>query len=96
MMNKLEIDAFLESRMLEKSVLKDLADNPGWVVDGEPCDGYLLNLDTLKKAENAGGFNFHQYEIVHANTQDDILVTAGAGTGKTETLSERIVFLLCT
>lgn len=96
MMNKLEIDAFLESRMLEKSVLKDLADNPGWVVDGEPCDGYVLNLDTLKKAENAGGFNFHQYEIVHANTQDDILVTAGAGTGKTETLSERIVFLLCT
>ena len=92
----LELDAFRESRMLESAVIPNLTENLGWVVDGVPTNELDLNLDILGKAEDAGGINFHQYRIVHASLNEDILVTAGAGTGKTETMSERIVFLLST
>jgi len=37
-----------------------------------------------------------QYDIVHSNSDSDVMVRAGAGTGKTETMSERVVFLLAT
>jgi hypothetical protein len=43
-----------------------------------------------------GRINVGQYRIVHASNDADVLVTAGAGTGKTETMAERLVFLLAT
>ena len=43
-----------------------------------------------------GGLNLAQYEVVHAAADSDVVVSAGAGTGKTETMSERIVYLLAT
>ena len=95
-MPEMELNAFRESRMLELAVLPDLTEKLGWVVDGFATNALDLNLDILGKAEDAGGINFHQYRVVHASLKENILVTAGAGTGKTETMSERIVFLLST
>jgi DNA helicase-2/ATP-dependent DNA helicase PcrA len=65
----------------------------GWVVDGR------TNSDVdrfLEKSCRGGDFNFGQFRVVHHGFDTDILVSAGAGTGKTETMSERIVFLLAT
>mgnify|MGYP001056565763 CR=1 FL=1 len=38
-------------------------------------------------------FNFQQYEIEHATTDCNILVTAGAGTGKTFSMVSRVAYL---
>lgn len=39
-------------------------------------------------------FNMEQFEIVHANLDEHMMVSAGAGTGKTHVMIERIMFLL--
>ena len=91
-----ELEAFRESRMLEAAVVENVETTLGWVVDGVPNIESDLNLGILEKAQESGGLNFHQYMIIHADIHENILVTAGAGTGKTETMSERIVFLLST
>lgn len=64
-----------------------------WVVDGD------ISPDQDAIAGRAGpthNFNRGQYTIVHSPIDHDILVRAGAGTGKTETMAERIMFLLAT
>ena len=38
-------------------------------------------------------FNYQQYEIEHAPTDGNILITAGAGTGKTYSMVSRIAYL---
>ncbi len=38
-------------------------------------------------------FNFQQYEIEHASTEKNVLVRAGAGTGKTFSMVSRIAYL---
>jgi ATP-dependent exoDNAse (exonuclease V) beta subunit len=38
-------------------------------------------------------FNYYQYQIEHAETERDIAVKAGAGTGKTYSMVSRIAFL---
>ena len=48
----------------------------------------------LADADAEGGINLLQYKIVHAASDSDVIVKAGAGTGKTDTMSERIMFLL--
>lgn len=47
----------------------------------------LLELGTITK------FNYQQYIIEHSPTQKNILVQAGAGTGKTYSMVSRIAFL---
>ncbi len=47
----------------------------------------------LKKLSNKTDFNFQQYEIEHAPTDGNILITAGAGTGKTYSMVSRIAYL---
>jgi superfamily I DNA/RNA helicase len=44
----------------------------------------------------AGSLNREQYFVVHALPSNNVIVRAGAGTGKTETMAERIVFVLAT
>lgn len=92
-----DLKPFDESRLVEWSTASGVSDKCEWIVDGqfpEPRPAWLQAA--LENADDAGGFNLRQYEIVHAPPGSDVLVTAGAGTGKTETMSERLVFLLST
>ena len=49
--------------------------------------------DILYRLSNHSSFNIQQYDVEHATTNRDILVEAGAGTGKTYSMVSRIAFL---
>jgi superfamily I DNA/RNA helicase len=92
-----ELQAFIDARLLEWAVVSDGALPSGWVVDGDQIALAATGLNgILDRAEATGRINVLQYRIVHAPTKGDVLVRAGAGTGKTETMSERLLFLLAT
>lgn len=92
------LEKFVDSRMIE------FGSNESAVPEKILVDGLGLNLldaselKVLTQADKSLGsrFNLLQFQIVHATADSDLLVTAGAGTGKTETMSERIMFLLST
>lgn len=90
--------AFREARLLEWAQIPDFeSQHTLYSIDGVIVGERPLWYDeVLEKADRVGGFNAKQYQIVHAKQDADILVTAGAGTGKTETMSERLMFLLST
>lgn len=54
-----------------------------------PIDCYA----EIKELSNRTVFNLQQYEIEHATVERDILVEAGAGTGKTFSMVSRVAFL---
>lgn len=91
------LEAFRQSRLLEWAVLDHEPDDL-WVVDGHPADpAAAASLAAVLAAADAeGGINGQQYQVVHADPGRDVVVTAGAGTGKTETMAERLLFLLST
>ncbi|MDR7161384.1 ATP-dependent helicase [Arthrobacter sp. BE255] len=94
-----ELQAFRDSRLLEWAVVGEGNDGDGghWVIDGAvPAELSDSVQKALKAADGVGGMNVQQYEIVHAPANSDLLISAGAGTGKTETMSERVIFLLAT
>ncbi len=43
-----------------------------------------------KKLSEQSQFNFEQYEVEHASPEKNIVIRAGAGTGKTYTMISRI------
>lgn len=47
----------------------------------------------LEELSNATEFNYKQFRVEHAPTDSNILVEAGAGTGKTYSMVSRIAFL---
>ena len=47
----------------------------------------------LKKLSEQSQFNFEQYEVEHAPVEKNIVIRAGAGTGKTYTMISRIGFI---
>lgn len=47
----------------------------------------------LEQLSQCTMFNLQQYEVEHANTEKNILVQAGAGTGKTFSMVSRVAFL---
>lgn len=70
--------------------LKSIVTNDMVVVDGNYNDEQQV---ILRKLSNQSSFNIQQYDIEHAATESDILVEAGAGTGKTYSMVSRIAFL---
>ncbi|MDQ0822346.1 superfamily I DNA/RNA helicase [Arthrobacter sp. V4I6] len=98
-LDSIEYQAFKDSRLLEWAVVGSALDDAHgtWVVDGalpSPVPNALKRA--LDVADEVGGINVGQYNIVHAPANADLLITAGAGTGKTETMSERVIYLLAT
>lgn len=91
------LQAYRDARLLEWATVTDV-DLPGtWLVDGDGIDELSADVNgALVAADDAGGINYAQYHVVHAPADADVVVKAGAGTGKTETMSERIVYLLAT
>ena len=87
--------ALEQARIVEWSRTEVTAD---FVVrDGKIPSGLKADVArSLEAADNAGGVNASQYEIVHWPADKHILVNAGAGTGKTESMTERLLFLLST
>ena len=50
----------------------------------------------LKKLSEQSQFNFEQYQVEHATPEKNIVIRAGAGTGKTYTMISRIGFICYT
>lgn len=59
------------------------------IIDGQIGE----HIDHLHLLSNQSSFNLNQYRIEHANPEHNILVKAGAGTGKTYSMISRISFL---
>ncbi len=97
--NDPSLAAFLDrrSRLLEVSRIANRdRKRDGWVCDGRFGKDSEWIGELLDQSEGSGGINARQFRVIHESRDADICVIAGAGTGKTETLSERIVFLLAT
>ena len=74
-------------------VVEDLADileESATIYEGD-CSFEEKQL--LEKLAEKSTFNIQQYFIEHASPKKNILVRAGAGTGKTYSMVSRIAFL---
>lgn len=65
-------------------------DNNFIVIDGE----YIELEKELELIDERSSFNFHQYKLEHFKTNKNIIVKAGAGTGKTYSMISRITYLI--
>lgn len=70
--------------------LKDYVDETLTIYEGDCTDE---EKQLLKKLSDKSSFNMQQYFIEHADVEKNILVRAGAGTGKTYSMVSRIAFL---
>ncbi len=61
------------------------------LIDGELIVGKESELDLI--ADKASTFNLEQYRTEHAPIDENIIVEASAGTGKTTVMIDRIMFL---
>ena len=96
-LDTLTLAAYKGSRLLEWAVLPEAKGLNQWIIDGEGIEKISKAAQKAKDAaDESGSINMKQYDIVHSQAENDIMVTAGAGTGKTETMSERVMFLLAT
>lgn len=70
---------------------KDFTQGANFVVAEGCIDEKYENL--LKNVAEDTGFNYQQYKVEHASVNKNVLVKAGAGTGKTYSMVSRIAFL---
>lgn len=96
-----------ESTIIDKSIIKDsysifnceieaVSELGAYVQDDlliEEGNFSEKEEEILKKLAEQTEFNYQQYEIEHAPINENILVTAGAGTGKTYSMVSRVAYL---
>ncbi len=70
--------------------LQDILDDSATIYEGDCSQGERQLLENLAEKSS---FNIQQYFIEHASPEKNILVRAGAGTGKTYSMVSRIAFL---
>ena len=70
--------------------LKDLINESLTIEEGQISES---EKEILVALSDRSGFNFQQYEIEHAPSDKNLLVMAGAGTGKTFSMVSRIAYL---
>lgn len=68
-------------------------DNKLKIIDGD-IKSISKREKILKRIDEVTNFNFKQYKIEHAPIESDIVVRAGAGTGKTYSMISRINYLI--
>ncbi|NME06220.1 UvrD-helicase domain-containing protein [Psychrobacillus sp. BL-248-WT-3] len=68
---------------------KTFTDRNEFILDGDITDDRLKELEDIFL-----NFNTGQFAIIHAPYDRNIMVSAGAGTGKTHVMVDRILFLL--
>lgn len=73
-----------------KDLPKNLQNSP-IVIDGMIDEALLKTLKNISKDVEC---NIFQYEVEHFSPLDNLIVSAGAGSGKTHTLISRTLFLL--
>lgn len=78
---------------LEIEVIKSLGDYASEDIMIEEGECSESNQTILRTLSEVSAFNFQQYEIEHAPSDKNILVTAGAGTGKTFSMVSRVAYL---
>ncbi len=61
------------------------------ITNGKICSAEQEKI--LKFADENSSFNIAQYKVEHCNIKKNVIVRAGAGTGKTHTMISRIAFL---
>ena len=83
-----------ESKGITKHYLSNLGDEIK-IIDGENMTDDLITY-ILELSNSSNSFNGKQYIAEHANSKGNIMVTAGAGSGKTWTMISRILYLLHT
>lgn len=70
--------------------LSKLIENNSVIYEGKCTENERM---LLKELAGRSSFNMQQYFIEHADTEKNILVKAGAGTGKTYSMVSRVSFL---
>lgn len=78
----------MEIHFLEN--LKELFPQESYILNGQWTDEQRAKLMQIARMAN---FNIEQYEVEHAPAERNIIVRAGAGTGKTFTMVSRVGFL---
>lgn len=75
------------SEMLDNAISSFIVKNGNYNADEKKV---------LKKLSEQSQFNFEQYQVEHAAPEKNIVIRAGAGTGKTYTMISRIGFICYT
>ncbi len=72
----------------------EYVDRTHFFLDGKIDDEDLYHF-LISEAEDQGfySFNLEQYQVEHASVDDHLFVMAGAGTGKTTVMVQRLLFL---
>ncbi|HZG70705.1 MAG TPA: UvrD-helicase domain-containing protein [Chondromyces sp.] len=83
-----ELAAFKKAKLFHLMVGEVVIDGTITITDGERLEG----MDKIASAFPQ--FNIEQYRIEHAPFQENIMVKAGAGTGKTTVMVDRVLYLL--
>lgn len=70
--------------------IKEYVDEDLLIEEGQCSD---KEKNTLKLLSENSAFNFQQFEIEHSPSNKNILIAAGAGTGKTYSMVSRVAYL---
>lgn len=62
------------------------------IEDGQDIDSQKEVLEDLEKGDDR--FNLEQFEVEHQPTDRNMIIEAGAGTGKTHVMINRIMYLM--
>lgn len=99
-----EVVPFIRARLFEAYLPGShdcsVPTTPVLIVDGRPADERVRRqLEELESKwrpawENGSSFNYRQYEVEHADPAQHLAIRAGAGTGKTTVMVNRVLYLL--
>ncbi|MDR6999676.1 UvrD-helicase domain-containing protein [Neobacillus niacini] len=85
---EMELAPFKKAKLFNLMIEDITIDKTITIIDGQ------WNKEITSIVDDFPRFNVEQYKIEHAPYQENIMVKAGAGTGKTTVMVERVLYLL--